>query len=969
MLSLLFIATIVPATTVLALWSWQGHRFVAAIKEGGAASISAVLQNFGARMVENLSLLSATASGIVNQEDADASRCTAFLSQWIAGRPAYRSVAVLRPDGEPLCRIARNALEPLLFDGPPYARDGAAAAAQPGLLSWRGMGSTLAVSLPVDSPQGVPGWRVAAVLDTEPLLRRLIGYVSTRLDEWVLVGPDGQILAAQDEARYPLGGGFEKRAAHARGFVVQPITGMGDASLPFDFLSADPASKTGLGLSIAYKDVNIPALMEWRNIALYGILVVALLVIVGFFGWLWIYRNLRKNFVLLAEKIGCLKKGDFKSHESVSPTTREFGEITRDLNLLGDMLETYHKTADDRLGHLKDQVRILRLVAATRPLEESLTALCHFVEAQVAESYCSILLLGKSGKVVERSFAPRLSPSYRHALIGLQIGPTVISCGAAMARNAEVVVSDIATHPNWMNFRQMALSFGLRSCWSRPFGDSTRTVRGAFAIYGLRPRTPDRYESITLGMAAEIAAIAIELSDAQTALYHQATFDQLTSLLNRHAFFERLEKAMNGGRRADRRLAIFMIDLDRFKYLNDTYGHVAGDSIIREIGQRLARSARLGDAVARLGGDEFAVLLEGITDPQDAENVAQKLLRSMEQPMELNGSGQIYVTGSIGITLFPEDGQKIKQLLNNADQAMYRAKRNGGNQYAFYVDAMHSANRRKAKLSNDLRDALKNREFALVFQPMIALASKRVVMLEALLRWNHPQEGNISPVEFIPVLEEIGLIVPVSDWVFQEALKAYQEYCVPGEKNVKLAINVSPLQLQRDTAVVQNWIGQLHAVGLNGSQIMAEVTEDGVLEDSEFLAYNIAALKENGIFLALDDFGTGYSSLSRIQDLRPEILKIDKVFIRDIHQQEPARILCKAMIVMAHQLGMLVVAEGIELQEQYDALLEMGCDYGQGYFICRPAPMAALFPPCRPCDAEPLSAQERAMPAEESTMA
>ncbi len=358
----------------------------------------------------------------------------------------------------------------------------------------------------------------------------------------------------------------------------------------------------------------------------------------------------------------------------------------------------------ENLACLKNQIKVLRLVAAKRPLDESLTALCDFVEKQIPGSVCSVLTLDGTGTAIGRSIAPHLPRSYSENLIGVKIGPKVGSCGAAMALNKPIIVNDIASHPNWVDFKAPALSCGLRACWSYPFSDSTATVRGAFAIYSDSPRSPCAYEKVILAVAGEIAAIAIELSQVQADLYFRANYDQLTALLNRHALFSRLKHIVKSHSRRRTKFAVLLLDLDRFKHLNDTYGHLGGDAILKEVGNRLQHCVRSSDVVARLGGDEFAVVLDGINNLAEAENIAQKILQVIAYPLKLEDQ-QLNLTASMGVTTFPDDATTVKQLIGNADQALYSAKDNGRNQYACFSRSMQPKACARPGLPNDARSA------------------------------------------------------------------------------------------------------------------------------------------------------------------------------------------------------------------------------------------------------------------------
>jgi len=422
-------------------------------------------------------------------------------------------------------------------------------------------------------------------------------------------------------------------------------------------------------------------------------------------------------------------------------------------------------------------------------------------------------------------------------------------------------------------------------------------------------------------------------------IWQQANFDTLTQLPNRRMFLDRLAQAMLKSQRDHTRIAILFIDLDHFKEVNDTLGHQQGDILLVDAARRIGACVRRSDTVARLGGDEFTVIIPELTAHEPAERVeriAQSIIDSLLQPFEL-GQEQAFVSASIGITLYPDDALDIDDLLKHADQAMYAAKGAGRNRFSYFTPTLQVAALNRMRLTNDLRGALKGRQFALYFQPIVHLASGRVHKAEALIRWNHPQRGLVSPLEFIPLAEASGLIVDIGEWVFREAAGWAQRWRREHDPDFQVSINQSPLEFQREGGY-DAWLRQLRALALPGTALVVEITEGLLLDANTTVSNKLLQLRDAGIQVALDDFGTGYSSLSYLKKFDIDYLKIDRSFTRNLAPDSSDMALSEAIIVMAHKLALSVIAEGVETPEQRDLLAAAGCDYGQGYLFAKPMP-------------------------------
>ena len=418
-------------------------------------------------------------------------------------------------------------------------------------------------------------------------------------------------------------------------------------------------------------------------------------------------------------------------------------------------------------------------------------------------------------------------------------------------------------------------------------------------------------------------------------IWQQANFDPLTGLPNRRMARERLAQEIKKARRGQHRFGLMMIDLDRFKEVNDTLGHEFGDALLQQAALRLKSCVRESDAVARLGGDEFIIILSVLDKAINPERVAGKVVEQLSQPFSLQDE-QVYVSASVGITLYPDDGQELSQLLRNADQAMYAAKNKGRNGYSFFTQSMQAELNARAAMVSDLRGALTKQEFILMYQPIVDLISGNIYKAEALLRWQHPKRGIVTPAEFVSLAEESGLINDIGDWVFHTAVDQVAGWRKNLHPDFQISINKSPLQFLDGRHNPLDWIHYLKANQLPGQAVVVEITEGLLLEASQRTAEHLLVFRDAGVQVAIDDFGTGYSALAYLKKFDIDYLKIDKSFVRNLSRDSSDFILCEAIIIMAHKLGLKVIAEGVETESQRDLLTSVGCDFGQGYLFARP---------------------------------
>jgi diguanylate cyclase (GGDEF)-like protein/PAS domain S-box-containing protein len=428
-----------------------------------------------------------------------------------------------------------------------------------------------------------------------------------------------------------------------------------------------------------------------------------------------------------------------------------------------------------------------------------------------------------------------------------------------------------------------------------------------------------------------------ERKQAEVRVWQQAHFDLLTGLPNRRMLRDRLEQEIKRSKRDTQQLGLLFIDLDHFKEVNDTLGHDSGDVLLMEAARRIQACVRDSDTVARMGGDEFTLILTELPDSASLTRTLQALLSALSAVFQI-GAEQVFVSASIGITLYPGDGLEVEDLFRNADQALYVAKGEGRNRFSFFTPALQEAAQTRVRLANDLRLGLSEAQFRVVYQPIVELATGAVHKAEALIRWQHPSRGLVSPAEFIPIAEASGLIVEIGEWVFQQAAQQVQAWRAAGRANFQISVNKSPVQFHHHGSANLPWCEQLQAMGLPGDCLVVEITEGLLLDTHASVIQHLLDLRDAGVGVSLDDFGTGYSSLSYLQRFDIDFIKIDQSFVRHLTPGCTDLALCKAIILMAHELGIKVVAEGVETEQQRDLLLAAGCDYAQGYWFARPMP-------------------------------
>jgi diguanylate cyclase (GGDEF)-like protein/PAS domain S-box-containing protein len=691
------------------------------------------------------------------------------------------------------------------------------------------------------------------------------------------------------------------------------------------------------------------------------------------------------------------------------------------------------------------------------PLKTILSELVLLIEEQQPNALCSVLLLSEDKEHLIEGAAPSLPKFYREATDGVAIGDGVGSCGTAVFREERIIVSDIATHKYWADFKALALEANLRACWSEPILSSHREVLGTFAIYYNEVRKPSAKDIAIIGDAARIAGIAIErertekaqqltasiynnlpyaivitndafqilstnpsferitgyaqedveglepfmlmspnkssehyrhelsllkekeskkeeiisqkkngedyfleqtitvlrnttgqiekyiwlfddISErkkAQTIIQHQANYDLLTDLPNRNLLLERLNWAMKLSERNHGSFGLVILGLDHFKEINDILGHEVGDQLLIEVAKRLKTLVQSSDTIARLGGDEFAIVISSVSDGYDLEVLVNNLIESICQPYDLASAHEsCFITTSVGIAVYPNDGTELEQLFRAADQAMYSAKEQGRNCFSFFTEGMQQKADSQARLHKELKHALLNNELELHYQPILNLHTNQLDKAECLIRWNHPERGMISPAQFIPVAEKTGLIKELGVWIREEACKQIKR-CIADGLSIRFSVNVSTLEFWSGE-LVNSILESMERYSVIAEYLTVEITESLFMKNQQEIILALSNLRTLGVRISIDDFGTGYSSLSYLGSFPLDELKIDRSFVDGIEAEERKQSLVNAMITLSHKLGMKVVAEGIETQSQLELLTKSGCDYAQGFLFSKP---------------------------------
>ena len=608
-----------------------------------------------------------------------------------------------------------------------------------------------------------------------------------------------------------------------------------------------------------------------------------------------------------------------------------------------DEVTTALRRAEDDAHRARELVachnRLHELIARDAPLCEVLDELAKGIERYEPSVIPCIVLLNRESHTLHPGAGPSLPPEWLAAIDGVVIGPNIGSCGSAAWSGELVISEDMARDPKWEPIRDFAIGCGLRHCWSMPITDADDAVLGTFALYGPAPRLPQPEHVKLMEDGARLAGIAIERHLTMEKLIHDARHDGLTGLPNRRAIFDQLQLALPEARGSSG-VAVLFVDLDGLKAFNDTHGHDRADEMIREIGGRLRTAVRGEDFVGRFGGDEFVIIATAVSERGQACELAERLMETVSR--SLPGAEASVVTASVGITLISDGATEVREAIRQADSAMYCAKRAGGDGRRFYEGTTPARAGRRLLLARALPRAQMRGEMRLVFQPVSDLKRDEVVGVEALLRWDHPDLGEVSPTEFIPVAEDSGTIVPLGGWVLREGCEVMAALCRQIGRPLELAVNVSARQLARPgfaNAVRQT----LRHARFPAELLTLEIAENTLISPDAPTVRALEELESLGVGVVLDDFGTGHSSLSRLRDHPVHGIKIDRSFVDGLPAGGVDHAIVAGVIGMARAMGCTVTAEGIETEAQRKALRALDCERGQGFLLARPMAADALL--------------------------
>jgi diguanylate cyclase (GGDEF)-like protein/PAS domain S-box-containing protein len=584
------------------------------------------------------------------------------------------------------------------------------------------------------------------------------------------------------------------------------------------------------------------------------------------------------------------------------------------------------------------QRQVLDAMVAGGSLEEIGNLICLRAEA-LAPDIISTIVRVDDKNLLHPLAAPSLPAVYANSIDGIAIGPSVGSCGTAAFHGEPVFSADIATDPLWASHRDIPLPPALRSCWSSPIRLANGRIAGTFAFYFRDGRGPSELHQRIVAACVHLCTLAIERHESELHIQRLAYFDDLTGLPNRTRLFEEIDRCLAQAEPAAQIVALLCVDIDHFKYINDTLGHLTGDLVLVEIARRLTDLTGPGNIIGRVAGDGFVIVLPG-SNANCAAEMADDILQSLVQPITVEGAS-LPVSVSVGIAVHPWHGARTNELLKNADAALHEAKRLGRGTYRLFMPEMNKRGEDRVVLGAALQDSLAKGALHLHYQPQIRMADGAVCGVEALARWTHPELGTIPPDRFIPIAEECGLIEQLGAWALDEACRQLAAWRAQRIPVPAVSVNLSPLHF-RNQNLPDLVAGALARYRLAPSMLTLEITEGVMMDDGPTATTMLRLIHALGVGLSMDDFGTGYSSLSGLATMPFSELKIDRSFINRLETDAGTLAIVTAVIRIGQSLGMTVVAEGVETAAQRDILRQLGCHVAQGYFVGRPMDAAAF---------------------------
>jgi diguanylate cyclase (GGDEF)-like protein/PAS domain S-box-containing protein len=582
---------------------------------------------------------------------------------------------------------------------------------------------------------------------------------------------------------------------------------------------------------------------------------------------------------------------------------------------------------------------VLDALVREQPLVDVATLICSEVERIAPQVVASIISVDGNGRLHPLA-SPSLPTAFNAVVESMRIGPASGACGAAIWHGTQVLVRDAATDPLFADYRALVQQLGLGSCVASPIKSNGGRVLGSFALYYHHVCEPQAWHLRLIELCLHLCALALEREQTKARVHQLAFYDALTDLPNRVMFSARAEQALAAAEYHAFPVAILFVDIDRFKRVNETQGHAAGDGLLRDIARRLGETLSATDLIGRQAGDEFVLMLPQCGAEQ-AAGVAERLLLALAEPVVV-GNVTLHPGASIGVAMFPDDGRDIETLLRHADLAMYRAKNEGGGSFRFFSADMNRMAQERVALETALREALRRDQLQLHYQPQLHSQPPCALYgVEALLRWQHPHLGDISPARFVPMAEECGLIDELGHWALRQACRQMADWRLRGVQVPRVAVNLSASNFA-DAQLPARVAQMLSTHGLLPSDLALEMTESVMLSNAPAVLANLRQLQASGVRLSLDDFGTGYSSLSHLHQLPVNELKLDMSFVRDLEHSETARALTTSVLRLGESLRLHTVAEGVETEAQRAFLSWLGCDVLQGFLFSPALPAIQL---------------------------
>lgn len=609
---------------------------------------------------------------------------------------------------------------------------------------------------------------------------------------------------------------------------------------------------------------------------------------------------------------------------AVNPIHDGNGRLVNAVCLLTDVTDTKM--------HEMLQYQALAAMVRENSLQEVMSIVCLELERIAPDVVVSVLRVDENG-LLHSIAGPHLPEQYNRAIDNLPIGPNVGSCGTAAFRGETVEVHDIENDPLWADYKHLVLPLGFRACRSTPIKSADGRVIGTLAFYYRDKRKNDTFYHRLVEVSLHLCALALEREETRSRIHQLAFYDSLTGLPNRRLLLVKANQAIANAARTSTPLAVLFIDLDRFKQVNDSLGHQAGDELLRTVAARLQFEARKSDIVGRLSGDEFVVVLTQC-DLYHITDVIKRIQTNLSLPCHIAGV-TLTPLASIGISLFPDNGDTIEVLLHRADIAMYQSKEKHRGHFSFFSDDMNTQAQERLVLETALRDALRDGDFELHYQPQIDVRHNLLHGVEALARWCHAQLGTVSPARFIPIAEECGLIGELGKWALEEACFQLSDWRKRGIDIPSISVNLSSTNFH-DLDLPRFIADLLQRYALNPCDLILEITETVMMDANPSTTRTMHEIHAQGVRLAMDDFGTGYSSLGHLRNLPVSELKLDQSFVHDMNRDETVLALTQAVIRIGESLNLTVVAEGVEDRQQYDLLKQQGCDAIQGHLISPP---------------------------------